>query len=103
MTWQFLFLPKDAQDFALHLPWEYGYLRWFVSSQLADLWPAEPQNRVFPIDLRVKRTLRTKVRRGWDLEVVERNGFQIRVSHEKEVYLSWLNQEVGSDLPLYFQ
>lgn len=61
----------------------YGYLRWLVSTQLADMWTSEPQNSVFPIDLRVKRTLRTKVRRGWDLEVVERNGFQIRDQRQK--------------------
>ena len=77
----------------------YRYLLRLVFSQLAHLWQNERQNRVFPIDLRVKRTLPTKVRRGWDLVVVERNGFQIRLFGQKEVILGWLNVKVGSNVP----
>ena len=82
---------------------EHRHLRLLVFSQLVDLWSTEPQNRAFPIDLGVKRILCTKVRRGWDLHRGRRGKqFSYSCFPQKEVYLSWLNPGVGSDVPSLF-
>ena len=60
MTWPNFFLQKMRKTLLFSFHEEYLYLRWLVSSHSADLWPSEAQNCVFPIDLRVKRTLAQK-------------------------------------------